>query len=73
MSPRAAAGGEVLALGPEDPVAEIAGVLARGYIRSLARKAAPEAGYGGWRPETGLDDFGPKSVHGGGSTEGERP
>ena len=57
----------------EDPIRELAAVLARGYIRSLARKAAPMAEKGSARPETGLDDVGEKSVHGGRLTDGERP
>ncbi len=58
---------------PENPIAEIAGVLARGYIRSLARKAVPVAEKGPADPETGLDYAGEKSVHGGRLTDGERP
>ena len=57
----------------EDPIAEIGTVLARGYIRSLARKAAPVAGNGPLEPEIGLDDVGEKSVHGGWLTDGDRP
>ncbi len=51
--------------GPVGPLAELASLLARGYIRSLARKAAPETGYGGQRPQIGLDETGQESVHGG--------
>ncbi len=57
----------------EDPIAEIAAVLARGYLRSLARKAVPVAAKEPPEPETGLDDVGEKSVHGGRLTDGERP
>ncbi len=57
----------------EDPIGEIAAVLARGYIRSLARKAAPVAEKGSAKPETGLDDVGEKSVHGGRLMEGDHP
>ena len=57
----------------EDPIAEVAAVLARGYIRSLARKAAPVAEKGSAEPETGLDGVGEPSVHGGQLTDGERP
>jgi len=49
------------------PVAEIAAILARGYLRLLARKAAPVAE---GRAEDALDDVGHKSVHGAGLTEG---
>ena len=52
---------------------EIAVILARGYIRSLARKAAPVADNGAPEPEIGLDDVAEKSVHGGRLTDGERP
>ncbi len=52
---------------------EIAVLLARGYIRSLARKAVPVAEKGLAEAETGLDDVGEKSVHGGRLTDGERP
>ncbi len=62
-----------LATAAEDPIVEIAAVLARGYIRSLARKAVPVAEKGPAEPETGLDDVGEKSVHGGRLTDGERP
>ena len=50
-----------------DPVAEVAAILAKGYLRLLARKAAPVADKG---VEDGLDDVGNKSVHGAGLTEG---
>ena len=56
--------------GPEivlDPVAEVAAILAKGYLRLLARKAAPVAE---GCAEDGLDDVGNKSVHGAGLTEG---
>ncbi len=59
--------------GAEDPIAAIAAVLARGYLRSLARKAVPVAAKEPPEPETGLDDVGEKSVHGGRLTDGERP
>ena len=57
----------------EDPIMGIAAVLARGYIRSLARKTASVADSGPPEPEIGLDDVGQKSVHGGRLTDGERP
>ena len=56
-----------------EPLVELATLLARGYIRSLARKAAPVAENGPPEPEIGLDDSGDKSVHGGRLTDGERP
>ena len=56
-----------------EPLMELATLLARGYIRSLARKAVPVAGKGPPEPEIGLDDVGEKSVHGGRLTDGERP
>ena len=56
-----------------EPLAELATLLARGYIRSLARKAAPVAENGPPEPEIGLDDDGEKSVHGGRLTDGECP
>ncbi len=52
---------------------EVAILLARGYLRSLARKAVPVAEKGPAEPEIGLDDVGEKSVHGGRLTDGERP
>ena len=52
---------------------EIAVLLARGYIRSLARKAVPVAGKGPPKLEISLDDVGEKSVHVGRLTDGERP
>ena len=58
---------------PRNPVEELAILLARGYLRSLARKAAPAAGKRASEPETGLDDVGEKSVHVGRLTDGERP
>ncbi len=58
---------------PRNPVEELAVLLARGYVRSLARKAAPMAGKGAPEPEIDLDDSGDKSVHGGRLTDGERP
>ncbi len=58
---------------PRNPVEEIAVLLARGYLRSLARKTVPVAGNGAPEPEIGLDDSGDKSVHGGRLTDGERP
>ncbi len=54
-----------------EPLVELATLLARGYIRSLARKAAPVAGNGAPEPEIGLDDVGEKSVHVRRSTDGE--
>ncbi len=54
-------------LSTEDVQAEIARVLAKGYLRLLARKAAPVAE---GRAEEALDDVGHKSVHGAGLTEG---
>ncbi len=56
-----------------EPLMELATLLARGYIRSLARKAVPVAGNGRPRSEIGLDDVGEKSVHGGWLTDGDRP
>ena len=58
---------------PRNPLEELAVLLARGYVRSLARKAAPVAEKGPAEPEAGLDDVGDKSVHGGRLTDGERP
>ena len=58
---------------PPDPLGELATLLARAYIRSLARKAAPVAGNGLPDLEIGLDDVGEKSVHGGRLTDGECP
>ena len=52
---------------------QVAVLLARGYIRSLARKATPVAGNGQPEPDIGLDDVGEKSVHVGRLTDGERP
>ena len=49
------------------PVAEIAAILAKGYLRLLARKAAPVAHTGAVE---GLDDVSDKSVHGAWLTEG---
>ena len=50
-----------------DPVAEVAAILAKGYLRLLARKAAPVADKGAVES---LDVGGDKSVHGAGLTEG---
>ena len=58
---------------PRNPVEELAVLLARGYLRSLARKAAPVTDKGAPQLEIGLDDVGDKSVHGGRLTDGERP
>ncbi len=58
---------------PAGALEELATLLARGYIRSLARKTAPVAGNGAPEPEIGLDDAGEKSVHGERLTDGERP
>ena len=58
---------------PTGAVKELATLLARGYIRSLARKTAPMAGNRAPESEIGLDDVGDKSVHGGRLTAGERP
>ena len=55
-----------------NPVEDLATLLARGYVRSLARKAVPMAEKGPAKPETGLDDAGEKSVHGERLTDGER-
>ncbi len=62
--------GEIQPLRALDPLAEVAAILAKGYLRLLARKAAPVAANG---PEgtddsrrNGLDDVGHKSVHGDG-------
>ncbi len=55
---------------PPDPVVEIASILANGYLRLLARKAAPTASNGPQEPSEiasqGLDDVGKESVHGDG-------
>ncbi len=48
---------------PEEPMSELARLLARGYLRLLARKAAPVAE---GRAEEALDDVGEESVHGDG-------
>ncbi len=58
---------------PRNPVEELAVLLARGYLRSLARKTVPVARKGPPEPEIGLDDVSEKSVHGGRLTDGERP
>ncbi len=58
---------------PAGDLEELATLLARGYIRSLARNAVPVADNGRSEPEIGLDDVGDKSVHGGQLTDGERP
>ena len=61
---------------PAGALAELAILLARGYIRSLARKAAPVAGNGPPEPKIGLDDPTHMSVHVGGPEgpeNGERP
>ncbi len=58
---------------PRNPVEELAVLIARGYLRSLARKAVPVAGQTAPDPEIGLDDVDEKSVHGGRLTDGERP
>ncbi len=58
---------------PTGAVKELATLLARGYIRSLARKAVPVAEKGLAEPETRLDDVCEPSVHGGRLTDGERP
>jgi len=55
------------------PLMELATLLARGYIRSLARKVLPVAGNGALEPELGLEDVGEMSVHGDRLTDGERP
>ena len=49
---------------PETTLEELAVLLARGYLRSLARKAAPVAGKDAPEAEIGLDDSGEESVHG---------
>ncbi len=55
---------------PVEAVAEIAVILAKGYLRHLARKAAPTAPNGPQgAPESApqdLDDVGKESVHGDG-------
>ena len=52
-----------------DPVGEIATILAKGYLRLLARKVATvaekEPSEGSEIAPHGLDDVGHKSVHGG--------
>ncbi len=58
---------EILAAEALDPVAELAAILAKGYLRLLARKAAPVADKAAVE---GLDDVADKSVHGAGLTEG---
>ena len=55
---------EGLALAPKEAVAELAILLARGYLRSLARKALSVAGKDAPGAEIGLDDSGEESVHG---------
>ena len=68
VSPREPVGYEILASAPEDPVAEVAAILAKGYLRLLARKAAPTAHNGPQEPPESapqdLDDVGKESVHG---------
>ncbi len=49
---------------PRNPVEELAVLLARGYLRSLARKAVPVAGQTAPDPEIRLDDSGEVRVHG---------
>ncbi len=51
---------------PAGALEELATLLARGYIRSLARKAVPVAENGAPEHEIGLDDPGHMSVHVGG-------
>ena len=59
---------------PLDAVAEVAAILAKGYLRLLARKVAPvaekEPTEGSEITPNGLDDVRHKSVHGAGLTEG---
>ena len=56
------------------PVAEIATILAKAYLRLLARKVAPvaekEPKEGSEIDPNGLDDVSHKSVHGAGLTGG---
>jgi hypothetical protein len=63
-------GGEIQPLLDLTPVAEIAALLAKGYLRLLARKVAPAAANKPQAPSetapTGLDDVGERSVHGDG-------
>ena len=65
---KTAGGLEIPAPGPEAAVVEIAAVLAKGYLRLLARKAAPVAGREPQQPgdfgRNGLDVGADKSVHG---------
>ncbi len=55
---------------PEEPMGELARLLARGYLRLFARKAVPGANNGAQDTtdsgQTGLDDVGKESVHGDG-------
>ncbi len=55
---------------PVEAVAEIAAILSKGYLRLLARKAAPTAQNGPQEPSEmdpeGLDEVGKESVHGDG-------
>ena len=61
---------EIPACGPQGQVAEIGTLLARGYLRLLARKAVPGANNGAQDAtdsgQTRLDDVGKESVHGDG-------
>ncbi len=57
-----------------DPVAELATLLARGYLRLLARKAPSGAGNSAREgPDSGLDFSDETSVHGGRLTGGDCP
>ena len=58
-----------LALPAEEALQEVSHILARAYVRLLARKVAPvaenEPSEGSEIAPHGLDDVGHKSVHGG--------
>ena len=64
-------------LDPEGVAAEIAAILAKGYLRLLARRVATTAPTAPQEAERGdlaaLDDVGEESVHGARLTEGDGP
>jgi len=49
---------------PDFAVQEIATILARGYVRVLARKAVPDTASGAPDAAFSLADFGERSPHG---------
>jgi len=68
LEPGTAPARDIKASSPEDPIAEVATLLARGYLRLLARKAAPGAashaqGSVGCSAES-LADVGERRPHG---------